>query len=118
MGAGIDEIRVCNNHQDKEKVPLIFTMAFPFTEYWCPACGNKHELLGAGDIVIKTIELDKSSIEWNIKGRDYLQAISAKSCESMKFEGKRVTYDQLPEKEKKRLQKIEDNWTYKYEADE
>ena len=118
MGAGIYEIRVCTNHQEKEQVPLIFSMAFAYSEYWCPACGHIYELHGAGDIVIKTLELEESAKIWKKKGRDYLSAISAKSCESMKFEGKQVTYDQLPEKEKKRLQEFEDNWEYKYKNNE
>lgn len=114
MGELIDEIRVCPNHQKKEKVPLIFTMAFIGQEYWCPACGYTSGMLGAGDIIKITPELEKSAEEWKEKGKDYLSVISAKNCESLLHEGKRMTYHELPEKEKNRLQKIKDNWKYKY----
>jgi len=114
MGAANDEIRVCPNHKSQEKVPLVFTMAFPGKEYWCPGCGYTHGMLGAGDIVKRTKEIDEKEDYWENVGKDYLSAKSAKSCESLMHEGNRMTYDELPQNEKERLQTIEDEWKYKY----
>lgn len=114
MGAASDEIRVCPNHQDKEPVPLVFTMAFPYKEYWCPGCGYTSGMLGAGDIIKRNKEIDDREGHWKDLGKDYLSAVGARNCESLMFEGERMTYDELPEAEKQRLQKIEDDWKYQF----
>ena len=115
MGAAGHEIRVCPNHQDEEKVPLIGTMAFPGAEYWCPGCGYVHGIMGAGEIVNRTEELDNREDYWRKLGKEYLEAKSTLSCSSLMWEGERVSPEDLPEEEKERVQAVIKAWKYKFE---
>lgn len=104
-----EEIKICTNHQDY-KTPLIWTFAFPGAEYWCPVCGQSSGMLGAGINVEATPEL-KARTEAHLKeARGYLEAIYERTCDSMEYEGKRITFAELPEHEKQRGKEVIDNW--------
>jgi len=51
------EIRICDRHE--KQVPLIWTFAFPGSEYWCPYCGGNFGMLGAGEMVESTMSLKR-----------------------------------------------------------
>ena len=51
-------MKICSNHRDYE-VPLIYTFAWNYNEYWCPYCGCHEGMMGAGEEVEETEELKK-----------------------------------------------------------
>lgn len=66
-----DEIRICDNHI--KQVPLIWTFKFAGAEYWCPFCGKKSGMLGAGKIVkIPGTDLLEQKEIWENKAKPYL----------------------------------------------
>ena len=50
-----ETIKICDRHD--YQMPLIWTFAFNSTEYWCPYCGRKEGMLGAGEDVPFTWKL-------------------------------------------------------------
>ena len=64
-----ETIKVCEH--DK-KTPLIWTFKFDGFEYWCPVCGYKGGMFGAGINVPLTELLKKAKEEWEEKAWAYL----------------------------------------------
>jgi hypothetical protein len=107
-----ETIRICKDHQDELQTPLIWTFAFRFNEYWCPYCGKNEGMLGAGEKVKSTPELRNRLISFRKLSEDFLDANCAQVCVSMEWEGKTITYDQLPQEEKDKKQKAIADWKY------
>lgn len=105
-----DTMKICDRHENQ--VPLLFTMAFPGSEYWCPYCGGNWGMLGAGQNVPVTMQLKREKVKWRFKTREYLSAVGTQNCSSLKFEGKTISPHELPKSEKDRLQNIIDEWEY------
>ncbi len=63
-------IKICERH-DKQ-VPLIWTFRHPYAEYWCPFCGYKEGMFGAGIDVPITDELKAELVIWKTKAEAYL----------------------------------------------
>lgn len=106
-------MKICNRHE--KQVPLLWTFAFPGSEYWCPYCGGNWGMLGAGENVEVTFALKRAKVEWTHKSKEFLHARGVSGCSSLEWEGKRISPEDLPDEEKERLQKIIDEW--EYEAD-
>ena len=108
----METIRVCSNHQHEKIVPLIWTFAFNGSEYWCPYCGYNAGMLGAGESVESTPELEETLKEYREKSNNFLRAKSRQVCSSLEWEGKRISPDELPESEKEKDHEIIRNWVY------
>lgn len=67
-------IRICADHEEYP-VPLLSTMKFPGTRYWCPFCGEKGDLF-YGEIVPSTPQLEERKIKYTEANRDYLDGKS------------------------------------------
>jgi len=68
FGSSNDEMKVCHN----DGTPLIFTFKFPGAEYWCPCCGYRSGMLGAGKNVPVTFALKREKVKWRNKAKPYL----------------------------------------------
>jgi hypothetical protein len=108
------QIRVCNDHQEDEIVPLIWTFAFNGSEYWCPACGFNGGMFGSGEVIEMTKELKKSRKKWSKIGKEFLDAKSTTVCSSLIWEGERISPHDLPDSEKERVSKVIEKWRYKF----
>lgn len=104
------EVKCCDQHE--ENVKLVWTYAFNGYEYWCPYCGENYGMLGAGETRALTFSECREMIKYRRIGKDYLKARSAQVCESLMWKGKRISPDDLPSHEKKRIQKVIDEWVY------
>lgn len=104
-------MKICANHTDYE-VPLIWTFAFPGAEYWCAYCGNSTGMLGEYEDVEETRDLLKRLKKYEKRSRKFLHANASLVADSIKYEGKRITPDDLPQEEKDKDQKIRDEWEY------
>jgi len=107
----VTEIKVCGCEIDYQ-VPLIWTFAFIGAEYWCPFCGSSVGMMGAGEDVPITKELVERSKKYKEFSKEYLKAKSTKVCSSLVFDGKRISPDRLPDKEKERIDKVIEAWKY------
>lgn len=105
-------IRICKDHQEEFQAPLIWTFAFIGAEYWCPYCGRKEGMLGAGEKVKSTSVLRNRLRKFRELSEDFLDANCAQVCISMEWKGKTITYDQLPQEEKDKKQKAINDWKY------
>jgi hypothetical protein len=54
------------------KTPLIWTFKFDGYEYWCPRCGYKCGMFGAGVDVDATPKIEEMKEKWKIKAKPYL----------------------------------------------
>jgi hypothetical protein len=107
----IKEIKVCGC-DDEHQVPLIWTFAFNGAEYWCPFCGNNYGMMGAGEAVPITKEIFERGEKYKEFSKEFLDAKSTTICESLMFEGKRISPEELPNKEKERMLKVINDWKY------
>jgi len=105
-------IKICKNHQEEQKTPLIWTFAFNGSEYWCPYCGFQGGMLGSGDNVVRTKELEDRLETSQTKSKDFLRATSTAACDSLLYEGKRITPEELPDQIKEQNKRIIDRWVY------
>lgn len=111
MSGSKKQLAICPNHGSK-KVPLIYTYAFPGSEYWCPYCGfncgmfdcEKYE--DESDALLKELEF------WKEKSMAFLGAKSTIVCSSTMWEGKRISPLELPQEERDRLWNIINAWKY------
>jgi hypothetical protein len=106
-----EEIVVCDLHPERQ-TPMVWTFAFPGSEYWCPYCGNRGGMLGTGEKVVSTPELQARAQEDKQRAMPYLQAIASLSCVSMEFEGRQVKPEDLPEWKNEEFMKIRHEWRY------
>lgn len=97
-------IKICGRHGDYP-TPLIFTMVFPGSEYWCPYCGSREDIFG-GEEIRPTVLLVRRLAKYKVASRDYLHAMAMLSCYRTKWEGEMIPPADLPQEEKDRLQKI------------
>lgn len=108
-------IKVCSEHQDEEVVPLIWTFAFPGAEYWCPGCGWSMGMLGAGENVEWTQELQDRLDEYKKATRQYLRGNGLLVCSKTKYKGKWIDPSELPLKSRQFWQKKAQSWKCKYQ---
>lgn len=101
----MEEIKVCKDHQDYE-VPLIYTFAFNNYEFWCPYCGKREGIMGAGMNVPITEELKKRKKYYEICSKLYLHAQAMKVCISTEFYGEEIRPKEIPKQEWDRLNLI------------
>lgn len=99
-------ITICERHSEYQ-TPIIFTMAFPGAECFCPYCTLKGDMF-YGKNVESTPELEERKKIYQEHVMGYIRAIGTQNCVETKWEGKYITPDQLPQEEKDRLQKIRD----------
>ncbi len=109
----VNEIRVCRHREDGEyyDVPLVWTFAFMGAEYWCPYCGHTAGMLGAGEDVPSTDELEKrgilNTIHYKLKKDSYLDALSSRICDEMNLpQGGRGNWDDLLQEDKDKFSAI------------
>ena len=98
-------MKICSNHRDYE-VPLIYTYAWNYNEYWCSYCGCHEGMMGAGENVEDTPELKKRGELYKKATKEYLNARCTLICSETKWKGKRIKPSELPEEEIKRLRKF------------
>jgi hypothetical protein len=104
-----DTIRVCIDHQERP-TPLIFTMAFPGAEYWCPFCGYQSGMLGAGERIELTPELVRRAEADEVLARPYLNARAWRSCSTLEYQGRSIKPEELPREEKDKHLKALAEW--------
>ena len=69
-------------------------------------------MMGAGHEAEETTELKRLEEYYEKLSEDYLDAQSTFVCESLMFEGERISPDDLPEAEKERKRGIIKAWVY------
>jgi len=106
-----EKIKVCGGHQHR-LTPLRFTFAFPGCEYWCPYCGYRAGMFGAGRNADSTLELEGVAMADEACSQEYLHAVSARSCSKLLWEGKWIPPSDLPDSEKERMRGVIANWKY------
>lgn len=111
----MSDIRICSDHQNRERVPLIWTFAFNGAEYWCPGCGNTYGMLGAGDTVTSTSKLRERLENYKLESRQFLKAKSLLICYKTKYCGQWITFAEMPERAQVFWRNKADSWSYKYE---
>ena len=107
----ITEIKVCGCDTEYQ-VPLIWTFAFSGAEYWCPYCGDNMGMMGAGENVPITKEIVERGNKYKEISKDYLKAKSTLVCESLMFEGERISPNDLPGSEKEKNDDAIEKWEY------
>lgn len=110
-----NEIKICSDHRDKEEVPLIWTFAFNGSEYWCPACGYNAGMLGAGRDVPKTKVLENRLARYTKQSKSYLKAKGRLICAQLKYKGKWIKFNELPERSQIYWRNQAKLWKYKYD---
>jgi hypothetical protein len=110
-------MKICSNHQDYQ-VPLIYTYAWNYYEYWCPYCGAHEELLGAGENVEDTLKLKDREKIYKKASEEVLGARSTLICSETTWEGKRIKPSELPKEEIERLRKLTETWKYNIKAED
>lgn len=108
-----EKIKICSNHQDKEQTPLIWTFAFDYAEYWCPYCGCNEGMLGAGDDIEWTQELQDRHDKYKKESRAFLKAKCAMVCSWLTINGKKRTFDSLPLQTQSYYKNKSKSWKYK-----
>ena len=113
--ASDDEILICSNHPTYQ-TPLIWTFAFPGSEWWCPYCGTSGGMLGTGESVPKTPALIARSEKYEAMAAEYLHAMAVRVCSGTEWppgSGKHIPPAELPQEEKDRLEKVRESWRYR-----
>lgn len=98
-------------------VPLIWTIAFPGKEYWCPYCGKKFDFLEPEKIKV-TDELEKKLHLYREHSQTYLEAVNILAAEKLNFKGKWYTKEDIPQYLKDNAKKIIKNYKYKVVLEE
>ena len=98
-------MKICSSHRDYE-VPLIFTFAWNYNEYWCPYCDKHEGAMGAGEEVEETTELKKRLKLYEEATKDYRHAMAMLVCSSTDWKGVQTKPEDLPEEEKNRLKEV------------
>jgi hypothetical protein len=106
-----DEVTVCDCH--KVDVQLICTFAFPYKEFWCPACGATYGMLGAGRDVKWNWRIHNQYIKDKIKSRKFLNANGVLVCVSFKYKGKDIKPSEMPLKLRKYYEQEAKKWKYR-----
>jgi hypothetical protein len=111
-------ISICPNHP-KYQVPLIPTMAFMGSEYWCPYCGvnlGVFDKTGVANPI--TLQLFERDLKYKSASKEYLRARSISACSETEWEGKRVSPMDLPLEERQRIQSVIDTgWKREVKVD-
>lgn len=105
-------IRICPRHQHY-KVPLIWTFAFPYKEYWCPYCGYTHGMLGAGIEVDWDYRLENKLERYKKFSKAFLHATSLTCCARTRYKREWILPNALPKKSKQYYARVRKNWKYK-----
>ncbi len=101
----VKQIEICDSHPEYP-TPLIFTMAFPQFEVWCPYCNGKWDIFGAGVHTKLTPELQARKEKYESYYDDYLHACGMTYASGVEWNGKRIHPSELPQEEKGRLAEI------------
>ena len=110
-------IKICGAH-DHRPTPMIFTFAFPGSEYWCPYCGHHGGMFGTGIDVPTTLELEATAMTDEAGAQDYLRAIGGLRAVKVLYRNEWVSPDDLPPDEVSRRNRIIANWHYPAEREE
>ena len=92
----MERIKICRNHQERQ-TPLIFTMAFPGAEYWCPWCGAVEGMMGAGESVAETEELRRTRDDDAALAAPYIRAVSCRTASGVKHNDEWIKPRDLPD---------------------
>lgn len=106
-------MKICPNHHDEYVVPLIFTFAFRYCEYWCPYCNHKTGMFGDTEETNETPELKARLDGYKRMTREYLDAVSSLTCSELEYprgSGKYITPSELPVEIIEEFQTIRDSW--------
>lgn len=109
-------MKICSSHQDYQ-VPLVSTMAWNYSEYWCPYCDKHEGMMGAGENVGETEELEKRGELYKKATEEYRHAIGVLVCVSTEWKGVQTKPEDLPQEEKDRLAKLR-TWKLNVKAED
>lgn len=108
-----DEVTICSSHPEYP-TQLIWTFAFPYAEWWCPACGKHEGMLGAGKDVKWTWAIHHRYLKHKKASRKYLRANGVLNCSRFKYRGKWIEPVNMPDKAKIYYRKQSKSWKYKF----
>lgn len=108
----VQKIAVCSYHKDRELTPLIWTFAFPYKEWRCPACGRTYGMMGTDD-AIKTLTLAKRHRRYIENTKWFIRSVSTLNCSAMMIKGKKVNRDDIPDSMIKYHTKRKEKYKYK-----
>jgi len=107
-------IKICSYHQDREKTPLIWTFAFNYKEYWCPACGATYGMLGAGEDVPLTKILENRLQKYEKKSKRFLKGKILQICAYFKYKGEDKKFSEMSKRFQAYWVNRSKEWKYKY----
>ena len=97
-----DEVTVCDSHDTDTQ--LIWTFAFDYKEFWCPACGATYGMMGAGRNVKWNWRIHNQYVKDLKNSRKFLIACST-------LEGKKP--DEMPGKLREYYERGRKKWKYR-----
>lgn len=106
-----DEVTICPYHRERT-TQLIWTFAFPYKEFWCPACGAKWGMMGAGDNAKWTPTIHDRYVKDKERSNRFLNAVSTLNCAYFKYKGKDIKPSEMPDKLRKYYKNIISKWKY------
>lgn len=109
-------ILICREHPERP-TPLIWTFAFMGCEYWCAHCGFAAGMLGAGDLVPDSPELQATLEADTVRSKEYLTAAATGTASKIKWEGEWIEPAKLPLEERRRRVAVMDAWKYPADAE-
>jgi hypothetical protein len=108
-----DEITICSSHR-QYPTQLIWTFAFPYAEYWCPACGKHEGMLGAGVAVKWNYRIHHRYLKYLKSSRKFLRAKGRLNCAYFKYHSRKIKPEEMPVKLRKYYEKQATKWKYKF----
>lgn len=106
-----DEVTICSFHQERP-TQLIWTSAFPYKEFWCPACGATWGMFGAGKDAKWSWTIHNRYVADKKRSERFLNARGILICASKKYKGKWVKRNELPESYINYCKNVVKNWKY------
>jgi len=106
-----DEVTICPYHRERT-TQLIWTFAFPYKEFWCPACGYTSGMMGAGGNTQWSYRIHDRFIADKKRSRRFLDAMGTLNCSHFKYKGEYITPKEMPDKLRKYYQGIVKRWEY------
>jgi hypothetical protein len=106
-----NEITVCGCHDTD--VQLIWTFAFPYHEFWCPACGAHYGMVGAGRNAKWNWRIHNQYVKDLEQSRRFLTANGILCCAMFKYKGTYIKPLEMPEKLRKYYERESKKWKYR-----
>jgi len=106
-----DEVTVCKYHNTDTQ--LIWTFAFQYKEFWCPACGATYGMMGAGRNAKWNWRIHNQYVKDIKNSRKFLDANSTLNCTYFMYKGQKIKPAEMPRKLRKYFECESKKWKYR-----